>query len=150
MHDTDPIFDMDNESEHSAGSREQQPVEQSKNAPTPRPQASTERVRTPPRPSHSRSSSHSGLPPQLQSLRPASLPVPSAMRPPPVRHTTPPSAETAERSRALRESLVGEGSRSETVESPIEAVPERAVPVPNEPGDPREEEILKLVAASAS
>ena len=48
----------------------------------------------------------------------------------------------------MRESLVGEGSRSETVESPIEVVPERAVPVPNEPGDPREEEILKLVAAS--
>ncbi|TBU49005.1 hypothetical protein BD309DRAFT_852542 [Dichomitus squalens] len=140
----DPIFDMDNESEQSAGSRDSVPVEQAKNPP-PSP-ASTQRVRTPPRPSHSRSSSNSGLPPQLQSLRPASLPHPSAMRPPPVRHTTPPSAESAERSRALRESLVGEKPRSEVVESPINVAPGRVIP--DEPHDPREEEILKLVAAS--
>lgn len=130
---------MDNESEHSASTRIEGHVEQPK---TPPPQASTERVWTPPRPSHGRS----GLPPQLQSLRPASLPVPSAMRPPPTRHTTPPTNENAERSRALRESLFTERPRPEAVEIPVNIAPEYTVP--DQPRDPREEEILKLVAAS--
>ncbi|KAM5531923.1 hypothetical protein V8D89_014393 [Ganoderma adspersum] len=140
----DAIFDMDNESEHSAGSRAELPAaEQPK---TPPPHAKAERVRTSSRPFHGRSLSNSGLPPQLQSLRPASLPVPSTMRPPPARYVTPPSTETAERSKALRESLVSESTRLEVVEPPVE-IPEEE-PIPDEPRDPREEEILRLVAAS--
>ena len=144
FHGTDAIFDMDNESEHSAGSRAELPAaEQPK---TPPPHAKAERVRTSSRPLHGRSLSHSGLPPQLQSLRPASLPVPSTMHPPPARYVTPPSTETAERSKALRESLVSESTRLEVVEPPVE-IPEEE-PIPDEPRDPREEEILRLVAAS--
>ena len=131
---------MDNESEQSANSRIDPPFEQ----PTP-PPSTTERVRSPPRSSHSRSSSNSGLPPQLSSLRPASLPAPSVMRPP-SRNPTPPSAETAERSKALRESLTApDSARAEVVQSPVEIAPENGR---EKPTDPREEELLRLVAAS--
>ncbi|KAI0751553.1 hypothetical protein C8Q80DRAFT_1157901 [Daedaleopsis nitida] len=141
----DPIFDMDNESEHSASTRSELPVEHSKIASS----VPAEPVRAPPRPSHSRSSSKSSLPPQLSSLRPASLPAPSAMRAP-QRHPTPPANETAERTRALREALVSKDAqrtRDEVVESPIENAPERG-DTPQESLDPREAEILRLVAAS--
>ena len=136
---------MDNESEHSASTRAEAQPETPKPPPTPPTQ---ERVRSPPRPSHSRSSSGSGLPPQLQSLRPASLPAPSNMRPP-QRHPTPPSNEAAERSRALREALIAaEAQRArEVVNSPIEIPPDPS-DSSDEPADPREAELLRLVAAS--
>ncbi|KAI0722228.1 hypothetical protein C8T65DRAFT_135304 [Cerioporus squamosus] len=140
----DAIFDMDNESEHSANTR----VEAQPEPPKPTPPPTQNRVRSPPRPSHSRSSSGSGLPPHLSLLRPASLPAPSAMRPP-QRHPTPPSNEAAERSRALREALVTvEAQRARAaVESPIEIAPDESY-APEEPADPREAELLRLVAAS--
>ena len=135
---------MDNESEHSAGSRAELPAAEQAKSPPPMP-ATAERVRSSPRPLHGRSLSNP-LPPQLQSLRPASLPVPSSMRPPPIRYVTPPSTETAERSKALRESLVNERPRPEIVELPIDII--SAEDLPGGPHDPRQEEILRLVAAS--
>ncbi|TFK81512.1 hypothetical protein K466DRAFT_336123 [Polyporus arcularius HHB13444] len=140
----DVIFDMDNESEHSVGARAEAQQEPPKPAP---PRPTQERVRSHPRPSHSRSSSGSALPPQLALLRPASLPAPSTMRPP-QRHPTPPSNEAAERSRALREALVAvEAQGARGIESPIEIAPEQSG-AGEEPSDPREAELLKLVAAS--
>ncbi|KAH9927201.1 uncharacterized protein BXZ73DRAFT_102787 [Epithele typhae] len=138
----DLVFDMDNESETStvAPAEEAEVVVDQTKPPPP------EHVRLPPvRPSHSRSSSNSGLPPQLQSLRPASLPAPSSMRPP-SRNPTPPSTETAERSKALRESLVSPDpsrTRPDIVQSPIE-VPEEN----DSEDDPRQSELLRLVNAS--
>ncbi|KAL1937721.1 hypothetical protein VTO73DRAFT_12874 [Trametes versicolor] len=136
----DAIFDMDNETEHAAATRMDVPVEQPKPSP-----ANSERSRTPTRQSHSRSSSNSGLPPMLASLRPASLPAPSSMRPP-IRHS---ATESAERTRSLRESLIAteaNSARPDVVDSPIEIKQE--VEHGSENADPREEEILRLVAAS--
>ncbi len=135
------MFDMDNESEHSASTRMEPKIEQQKAS------LNTDRVRAPTRPPHSRSSSGSSLPPQLSSLRPASLPAPSSMRLP-QRNPTPPSVETAERTRALRESLVATEvqRRTEEVTSPIEIMPDPRED--SQPLDPREQEILRLVAAS--
>ncbi|KAI0650239.1 hypothetical protein C8Q79DRAFT_998129 [Trametes meyenii] len=137
----DAIFDMDNESDHAASTRVDAPPEQSKSTPV-----LSERPRAPVRRSHDRSSSNSGLPPMLSSLRPASLPAPSAMRPP-VRH---PAADSSERTRSLRESLIAaeaNSTRPDAVESPIEITPERQRDA-DEFADPREAEILRLVAAS--
>ncbi|KAH9849978.1 hypothetical protein C2E23DRAFT_887696 [Lenzites betulinus] len=136
----DPIFDMDNETEHSASTRIDVPAEPPKASPAP-----SERSRTPTRQSHSRSSSNSGLPQMLVSLRPASLPAPSAMRPP-VRHI---ATEPAERTRSLRESLLtaeANSTRPDVVDSPIAI--EAPVAEDEEDADPREAEIMRLVAAS--
>ena len=65
---------------------------------------------------------------------------------PPSRNPTPPSAETAERSKALRESLTApDSARAEVVQSPVEIAPGNGR---EKPTDPREEELLRLVAAS--
>ena len=66
---------------------------------------------------------------------------------PPQRHTTPPAAEAAERSKALRESLTAPDTskiRVEEVQSPVEIVPEDD----GLSADPRSEEIMRLVAAN--
>ncbi|KAI0772048.1 hypothetical protein BD413DRAFT_51504 [Trametes elegans] len=147
----DPIFDMDNESEQAAATRAQVPVEPPRNPPAVNP----ERTRPPPRHSRGQSASYSGLPPMLSSLRPASLPAPSSMRPP-MRHPVSPT-EPSERTRTLRESLLGaeaNSTRPETVDGPVEIQPRRRGGDgaddgdDDEPVDPREEEILRLVAAS--
>ncbi|KAI0368073.1 hypothetical protein BV20DRAFT_1054266 [Pilatotrama ljubarskyi] len=138
----DPIFDMDNETDQSPATRVEAPARQPEATPS-----TPERARPPPRQSHSRSARNSGLPLMLSSLRPASLPAPSAMRPP-VRQ--PPSpVESSERTRALRESLLStqaNSSRPDVTESPIEMRPERSDD--DAEADPREAEILRLVAAS--
>ncbi|KAI0677052.1 hypothetical protein C8Q78DRAFT_63395 [Trametes maxima] len=137
----DAIFDMDNESDHAATTRVDAPPEQPKSS-----LVLSERPRAPVRRSHDRSSSNSGLPPMLSSLRPASLPAPSAMRPP-IRH---PATDSSERTKSLRESLIAaeaNSTRPDVVESPIEITPERSQDV-DEDADPREAEILRLVAAS--
>lgn len=131
---------MDNETEHSASTRIDVPPEPPKASPAP-----SERSRTPTRQSHSRSSSNSGLPQMLVSLRPASLPAPSAMRPP-VRHV---ATEPAERTRSLRESLLtaeANSTRPDVVDSPIAT--EQPPLEDEEDPDPREAEIMRLVAAS--
>ncbi|KAI0824728.1 hypothetical protein BC628DRAFT_1538167 [Trametes gibbosa] len=137
----DPIFDMDNETEHSATTRIDVSAEPPKASPAP-----SERSRTPTRQSHSRSSSNSGLPQMLSSLRPASLPVPSAMRPP-LRHS---GTESAERTRSLRESLLAvesHSTRPDAIDNPIEIKPP-SDEEDEEEADPREAEIMRLVAAS--
>ncbi|KAI0353458.1 hypothetical protein OH77DRAFT_1427132 [Trametes cingulata] len=136
----EPIFDMDNETDEGPATRIEAAAEQ------PKP-VTPERTRPSPRQPHSRSSSNSGLPPMFSSLRPASLPAPSAMRPP---MRQPPSPiESSERTRALRESLLSteaNSSRPDVVDSPIEIRPERSDD--ERDADPREAEILRLVAAS--
>ncbi|KAI0637989.1 hypothetical protein C8Q77DRAFT_1153680 [Trametes polyzona] len=137
----EPIFEMDNETEHSARTRMDVLPEQPRSSP-----ATPERSRTPTRHSHSRSSSSSGLPPEFASLRAASLPAPSAMRPLP-RHSV---TDPAERTRSLRESLLAveaNSSRPDAVESPIEIKPEQNGDG-DEITDPREADLLRLVAAS--
>ncbi|OSC98984.1 hypothetical protein PYCCODRAFT_1470631 [Trametes coccinea BRFM310] len=140
----DPIFDMDNETEQGVNARAEAPGEPPK--PTP---ASPERIRAPPRSTRKRSSDNSGLPAMLASLRPASLPAPSAMRSAP-RHPSSPVTDPAERQRNLRESLLAaqaNSSRTDYVESPIELNSSRSED-DEMSSDPREEEILRLVAAS--
>ncbi|KAI0327749.1 hypothetical protein GY45DRAFT_1327182 [Cubamyces sp. BRFM 1775] len=143
----DPIFDMDNETDQASDTRIEVPAEQPK-ASTP---TSAERSRIAHRNPHRRTSSNSGLPPMLSSLRPASLPAPSAMRPV-MRQPPSPVTESSERPRSLRESLMAAGansSRSEAAERPIEIRPQQQQPEDEgEPADPREAEFLRLVAAS--
>ncbi|KAH9900024.1 hypothetical protein C8Q73DRAFT_343312 [Cubamyces lactineus] len=142
----DPIFDMDNETDQASGTRIEVPTEQPK-ASTP---TSAERPRISHRNPHRRTSSNSGLPPMLSSLRPASLPAPSAMRPP-MRQPPSPITEASERPRSLRESLMAAGansSRSEAAEKAIEIRPQQQDENGSQPTDPREAEFLRLVAAS--
>ncbi|KAI9001374.1 hypothetical protein BD414DRAFT_544282 [Trametes punicea] len=144
LHIPDPIFDMDNETDRGTNARADAPAEPPKATP-----ASSERVRVPPRSSRKSSSSNPGLPPMLSSLWPASLPALSAMRPP-VRHSSAPVMEPSERPRNLRESLLAAEANSlrpDAVETPLEI---QSMRNEDEEGstDPREAEILRLVAAS--
>lgn len=97
--------------------------------------------RAPRRPVRSRPTSISGLPSSLSALRPASLPMPSAM--PPRRVITPERVDERSRATSVRESVLSvfseDGKR--LITDNIREEPEDEV---NE----REAEILKLVAAS--
>jgi hypothetical protein len=81
----------------------------------------------------SRPSINSGLPESLSALRPASLPVPSQMRPPRSQNGSDTSSQSMRISQALSK-------------PPSEKKVKTEVPEP--PEDPRETEILKLVAAN--
>lgn len=93
---------------------------------------------------HFRSGSNSALPAELASLRPASLPAPSTMR-----RTPRPLEPLDERARvqSVRDSVLSptdpEGKRRDVVDQPTELADEV-----EEITDPREAEILRLVAAS--
>ncbi|CDO71394.1 hypothetical protein BN946_scf184908.g152 [Trametes cinnabarina] len=140
----DPIFDMDNESEQGANTPTEAPAEPPKPVP-----ASSDRIRAPPRITRKRLSNDSGLLSVLDSLRPASLPAPSTMRSS-IRQPASPVTESSERQRNLRESLLAataKTSRPDYVESPIEISSSREED-DEMSSDPREEEILRLVAAS--
>lgn len=103
-----------------------------------------EPIRLARRPHRFRHTSHSGLPSSLSSLRPASLPAPSMMRR--VVSLDKP-ADDRNRTQNIRDSVLsptadGDVKRRDVTEEVRELQEE------DEPADPREAEILRLVAAS--
>ncbi|KAI0787149.1 hypothetical protein BC629DRAFT_1723522 [Irpex lacteus] len=143
------VFDMDNESPED---EVDVPIEASP-APSQPETPIAEPTRAPRRGSSRRHASWSGLPSSFSALRPASLPLPSIVRPPP-RHT-------ASDDRSTRPQGTTTPTSRETVFSPVSAdaeVKRRAIDIDGEPRefreaeeevtDPHEAEILKLVAAS--
>ncbi|KAH8106021.1 hypothetical protein BXZ70DRAFT_410512 [Cristinia sonorae] len=130
----EPVFDM--EHERDDGDLISDPTSPTLSLPT---TPTTESARAPIRHHRTRSANMAGLPSSLSTLRPASLPVPSAIRPP-IPHDQP---EDRPRSEMVRESVLQGDTKSRTVEEyrPVIEVDEL-------PTDPREAEILKLVAAN--
>ncbi|KAI0346772.1 hypothetical protein BDW22DRAFT_1480515 [Trametopsis cervina] len=136
------VFDMENENSED---RVEVPVEPSPLLSQPEiPVSEPPQAPQAPRRNSRRTASWSGLPSSFSSLRPASLPLPSAVRPP-----RPPALEPVDerpRSQNIRESLM-----SPTVDGEVKR---RDIEVPQsqeeeeQVTDPREAEILRLVAAS--
>lgn len=91
-----------------------------------------------------RAVSLSGLPASFSSLRPTSLPLPSAVRPP----APNPTEQVDERSRSqnIREAMLSPPGENEVKRREMEAP--RELPEDVKVTDPHEAEILRLVAAS--
>lgn len=112
-----------------------------------------ESARAPRRGSSRRHASWSGLPSSFSALRPASLPLPSIVRPPP-RHTasddrsTRPQATTTPTSRDAVFSPVSTDGEVKRRAIDIDGQPREFREAEEEVTDPHEAEILKLVAAS--
>ncbi|KAI0700789.1 hypothetical protein BC835DRAFT_1518032 [Cytidiella melzeri] len=133
---TEAVFDMENESPEDAVDVTAQP------SPAPsQPESPIAEPSQPPRRGSRRAASWSGLPSSFSTLRPSSLPMPSAIRPTaPVEHS-----DDRARSQSIKTALLspvdGEVKRRE-IHAPRELQEEEQVT------DPHEAEILKLVAAS--
>ncbi|KAI0796855.1 hypothetical protein C8Q75DRAFT_742506 [Abortiporus biennis] len=138
----DAIFEMENEIDRDDSTDTAVPA-----SPITFTTPSAEPIRSPRRPNnHIRASSVGGLPSSLSTLRPASLPVPSLLRSPPPREID----NDRPRSELVRESLLYPQARKDesTVKQPITLSSTNEGEVVDEDLDPRQAEILKLVAAS--
>ena len=104
----------------------------------------SEPVRAPVRHQRSRSANMHGLPSSFSALRPESLPIPTSTRPP---IPNGPTVDDRPRSEIVRESLLFAESKGRSVDEYVTTV-DAAEDDEKTPTDPREAEILRLVAAS--
>lgn len=127
------VFDFENESGEREGEEIIDPLSHRNNS---EPTTPVEAIHAPRRPQRPRKTDMSGLPSSLSTLRPASLPMPSAMRPliPHQKSDVNPTPTDTQRDEKNNQSLE-------------DSLPTSPAEDPEEELDSREAEILKLVAA---
>lgn len=132
------VFDFENEAGEREGEGVIDPLAHRNN--NTEPTTPVEPIQAPRRPQRARKTDMSGLPSSLSALRPASLPMPSAMRPMlPQDRSSGKKADSTLTSDDAKRGEKGKKSLEDSLTSPAEH--------PEEELDSREAEILKLVAA---